>query len=151
MGTGFEGFPGEPEGQAPEPVFGEEGLGAPDGGDVFGNAGPVDDGLDDEEREQLRQVAEEQEERKRAIAERASTELREKEERRSAGQRALNDWYGTRDSQIEARKKANKEEEWAFLKMREEHKSKNPWIKIIDNCEMNKSKYAGNADVSRMR
>ena len=52
---------------------------------MFGEPAAVDDGLDDEEREQLRQVAEEQAERKRVIAERASTELREKEERRAAG------------------------------------------------------------------
>jgi hypothetical protein len=36
--------------------------------------------------------------------------------------------------------------------MREEHKhSKNPWEKIIDNCEMNKSKYSGSKDVTRLR
>ena len=59
MGDGFDGFQAEPEGQAPEPVFGEEGISTPAGGDVFGQPEVVDDGLDDEEREQLRQVAEE--------------------------------------------------------------------------------------------
>jgi len=38
------------------------------------------------------------------------------------------------------------------MQLREEHKkSKNPWEKIIDNCEMSNSKYSGSADVSRLR
>ena len=38
------------------------------------------------------------------------------------------------------------------MQLREEHKaSKNPWEKIIDNCEMSKTKYSGNADVTRLR
>jgi len=28
---------------------------------------------------------------------------------------------------------------------------KNPWVRIIDNCEMNASQYVGGKDVSRMR
>jgi len=48
--------------------------------------------------------------------------------------------------------KVNKETEWAFNKLREEQKkSKNPWEKIIENCEMNKSKYSGSKDVTRLR
>ena len=85
MGTGFDGFSAEPEGQAPEPVFADESGDVPSGGDVFGQPEQVDDGLDDEEREQSRQVAEEQEERKRQIADRASNEIKEKAERRAAG------------------------------------------------------------------
>jgi len=63
----------------------------------------------------LRQVAQEQDERKRQIAERASNEFSEKEERRAAGSRALNEWYERRSTEMESRKKQNKEEEWAFL------------------------------------
>ena len=98
-------------------------------------------------------MALEHEERKRKVAERASLELTEKEERRSAGKRALNEWYERRTGEIDAKKKSNKEEEWAFLELREKHKGSgaNPWLKIIDNVEMNKSKYAGSADVTRMR
>ncbi len=114
--------------------------------------GEQDDGLDDEEREHLRQVALEQEQRRKQIADRASKELVEKEERRQAATRALNEWYDKRAKEVESRKKQNKEEEWAFLELREEHKkSKNPWESIIDNCEMNKSKYSGTSDVTRLR
>lgn len=120
-------------------------------GDPFGSQQP-DDGLDDDEREHLRQVQLEQEERMRSLAQKQSEELKEKEERRQAARRALDEWYSKRDAQVEQKKKDNKEAEWAYLKMIEEHKtSKNPWEKIIDSCEMNKSKYSGSADVSRLR
>ena len=53
---------------------------------------------------------------------------------------------------VQAKRKQNKEEEWAFLQTREEHKkSKNPWEKIIDNVEIDHKKYLGVKDVSRMR
>lgn len=78
--------------------------------------------------------------------------MKEKEERRTAATSALNEYYEKRNTQTEQKKSENKEQEWAFLQLREEHKkSKNPWEKIIDNCEMNKSKYQGSADVSRQR
>jgi hypothetical protein len=86
------------------------------------------------------------------VAEKASAEIREKEERRQAGKRALDEWYTRKATETDARKKTNKEEEWAFLELREQHKkSKNPWEQIIDNCEMNKSRYSGTSDVTRMR
>ena len=111
-----------------------------------------DDGLDEEERAHLAQVKAEQDERLRQLRERQSEEMAQKRERQEAGQRALNEWYAQRSTQIESRKSANKEKEWAYLQLREEHKkSKNPWEKIIDNCEMGNSKYAGSADVSRLR
>ena len=45
------------------------------------------------------------------------------------------DWYDNQKSNMEARKNASKEAEWAFLQVREQHKSE-PWAKIIDCCEM---------------
>ena len=43
-------------------------------------------------------------------------------------------------------------EENDLKKVLEEHKkSKNPWEKIIEHCEMNKSKYSGSQDVTRLR
>ncbi len=29
--------------------------------------------------------------------------------------------------------------------------SNNPWIRVVDNCEMNPSNYVGGKDVTRMR
>lgn len=53
---------------------------------------------------------------------------------------------------IHARRKNNKDEEYEFLKTREEHRnSKNPWEKIIDNVEIDPRKYLGLKDVTRMR
>ena len=129
-----------------------EGETAPDT-DVFGTGQEVvDDGLDDEERERLRLVEEEQAVRVRELGEKQSIETGEKDERRSAATTALNEYYQKRDTQTEQKKSENKEQEWAFLQLREEHKkSKNPWEKIIDNCEMNKTKYSGSSDVTRLR
>ena len=46
----------------------------------------------------------------------------------------------------------NKEQEWAFLRSREDHKkSKNPWEKILDNVEISKSGIVGNKDMTRMK
>jgi len=67
-----------------------------------------------------------------------------KRERHEVGERAIKDWYAKRHVQIDQKAKLNKESEWAYNKLREEQKrSKNPWEKIIENCEMNKSKYSG--------
>ena len=83
---------------------------------------------------------------------RQDEEMKNKRERQAAAKRALTEWYAKRSTQTESRKKKNKEVEWAFLQLREEHKkSKNPWEKIIDNCEMTQSKYVGNKDVTRLR
>ena len=30
-------------------------------------------------------------------------------------------------------------------------KANNPWVRIVDNCEMNASNYVGGKDVTRMR
>ena len=108
--------------------------------DVFASEIPQveDDGLDDEEREHLRTIADEQEERLRSLGEKINEEHSLKQERKDAGSRAVEDWYSKRTAQIESRQKSNKEDEWSFLKLRDDHKeSKNPWEKIIDNCEMN--------------
>ncbi len=56
---------------APEPQADGDFTDPAPSGDPFASE-VVDDGLDEEEREHLRQVAEEQEERRRQIAERAS-------------------------------------------------------------------------------
>jgi|AntRauMFilla1563_2_1112583.scaffolds.fasta_scaffold375880_2 hypothetical protein len=56
------------------------------------------------------------------------------------------------NKETESKRKQNKEEEWAFYKTREEHKSsQNPWEKIIDNVEIDPRKFEGKKDVTRMR
>jgi hypothetical protein len=107
---GFE-FGGPPmDGAAPSSGFME------DGNDAFGmQAEQINDGLDDDEREHLRVVAEEQAERMRGLAEKQTEEMAEKSERKDAAARTLDDWYNKRTVEIENRKKTNKESEWAFL------------------------------------
>ena len=93
-----------------------------------------------------------EQERMRLLGEKQAIEMKLKKDWKQIGQNALNDWYDKRSTQIEQKRKVNKESEWAFLQLREEHKhSKNPWEKIIDNCEMNKSKYSGTKDVTWLR
>lgn len=54
--------------------------------------------------------------------------------------------------ETETRRKQNKEEEWAYLRTREEHKkSKNIWEHIIDNVEIDPRKFTGEKDISIMR
>jgi hypothetical protein len=93
-----------------------------------------------------------QQERLRRARDKEDQEMNEKRQKKQKAQEELNEWYRQRDAKIQNRRKNNKEEEWAYLKTREEHKkSKNPWEKIIDNVEIDSKKYLGTKDVSRMR
>lgn len=93
-----------------------------------------------------------QQERLRKARNKEEQEINEKRERKQKAQEELNNWYSKRDTKIQSKRKINKEEEWAYLQKREEHKkSKNPWEKIIDNVEIDSKKYLGAKDVSRMR
>uniref|UniRef100_A0A7S3NB86 Clathrin light chain n=1 Tax=Euplotes harpa TaxID=151035 RepID=A0A7S3NB86_9SPIT len=78
-------------------------------------------------------------------------EANEESEKRAA-KKELKKWYEDKERDRVAKSKQNKEEEWAFLQQRDDHKrSKNKWEKIIDNVEINPSKYLGTKDVTRMR
>lgn len=79
-------------------------------------------------------------------------EANEITEKRDKAREELKDWYDDKDRERVTRSKQNKEEEWAFIQTRDEHKkSKNPWEKIVDNVEINANKYLGTRDVTRMR
>lgn len=72
--------------------------------------------------------------------------------KRDKAREELKDYYEDKERERLAKSKQNKEEEWAFMNTRDEHnKSKNPWEKIIDNVEINQTKYLGTRDVTRMR
>ena len=93
-----------------------------------------------------------QQERLRRARDKEDQEMNEKRQKKQKAQEELNEWYRQRDAKIQNRRKNNKEEEWAYLQTREEHKkSKNPWEKIIDNVEIDSKKYLGTKDVTRMR
>lgn len=154
--------------------FGEPSQPAAPAQDAFGLGQPADAeqpvedafGFDEPPKgDQVTNIGEDAEElalieaAQRSMQERLS-QLRHKEEEELAQKRALkqkaqdelNEWYRQKNAGGEAKRKQNKEEEWAFLQTREEHKkSKNPWEKIIDNVEIDQRKYLGAKDVTRMR
>jgi hypothetical protein len=101
---------------------------------------------------QIEAAKRDQDERLRKARERADKELIAKRALKQKGQDELNKFYAEKAKDIASKRKQNKEEEWALLKAREEHKkSKNPWEKIVDNVEIDARKYLGKKDVSRMR
>lgn len=108
--------------------------------------------LSPEEEERVAQIESEQQERLRGLKQKEEDEYRKKKEKKQEAKNELEDWYSNKQNERQGKSKQNKEEEWAYLKTRDEHKkSKNPWEKIVDNVEINPNKYLGLKDVSRMR
>ena len=64
----------------------------------------------------------------------------------------MEQWKKERDATAAGKRQTNEEE--AALKQADLDQAKqgrNPWVRIIDNCEMNASQYVGGKDVTRMR
>ena len=105
-----------------------------------------------EEELRVQQIEAEQQERLRNLKAIEQNEYTEKKEKQQEGRNELDSWYTSKNQERQSKSKQNKEEEWALLQTRDEHKkSKNPWEKIVDNVEINANKYIGSKDVSRMR
>ena len=86
------------------------------------------------------------------LYEKMQKESESKRERKAAAQQKLSEWKRDRDSQADGKKSTNQQE--AAMKQAELDQAKsgkNPWVRIVDNCEMNASQYVGGKDVSRMR
>lgn len=108
--------------------------------------------LSPEEEIRVQQIEQEQAERLRSLQMKEEEEYKEKKNKQMEARTELDNWYSQKNTEREAKSRQNKEEEWAYLQTRDEHKkSKNPWEKIVDNVEINPNKYLGNKDVSRMR
>ena len=108
--------------------------------------------LSEEEEQRIQQIEAEQQQRQRSLQLKEEEEYKNKKDRQSDARNELDNWYEQKNNERQSKRKQNKEEEWAYLQTREEHKkSKNPWEKIIDNVEINPNKYLGNKDVTRMR
>ena len=106
----------------------------------------------DEEIQLLEAAQRDQDERLRQIRLKEDAELQLKREKQQSARLELETWYSTKQSEVDFKRKNNKEEEWAFLNAREEHKkSKNVWEHIIDNVEIDPRKYEGHRDITRMR
>lgn len=105
-----------------------------------------------EELAQIEAARQADEDRLRAIRAKEDEELSIKQERRDKARQELQDWLSTKAAEKETKRKQNKDEEWAFINSREEHKqSKNQWEHIIDNVEIDPRKYEGTRDITRMR
>lgn len=108
--------------------------------------------LTPEEEARIAEIENDQRERMQRLQDKEANEIAEKRDRQDKAREELKDWYDDKERERMAKSKQNKEEEWVFLKAREEHKqSKNPWEKIVDNVEINANKYLGTRDVTRMR
>ena len=84
--------------------------------------------------------------------EKLQQEDREKQERKLAGQAALQQWKEQRERETGTRVKLNQDEADDYKSSVQRAKEAgNPWERVIDNCEMNASQYVGTKDVSRMR
>lgn len=90
--------------------------------------------------------------RLRALRLKEDDENAKKTQKRKEAKAELEVFYNAKQREIASKRKQNKDEEWAFLNSREEHKkSKNQWEHIIDNVEIDPRKYIGNRDITRMR
>ena len=139
-----EGFGGDP--LAADEFYQEKVRNKPKVGHAF------EAPLSEEEELRVKQIEEEQQDRQRSLQMKEEEEYKCKKEKQLEARRELDNWYQQKNSEKQAKSKQNKEEEWAYLQTREEHKkSKNPWEKIVDNVEINPNKYVGTKDVSRMR
>lgn len=130
-----------------EPAQEAFGFDEPPKGDQIANIGE-----DAEELALIEASKQAMQQRLAQLRQKEDEELAQKRALKQKAQEELNEWYSKKNTAGEARRKQNKEEEWAFLQTREEHKkSKNPWEKIIDNVEIDPRKYLGTKDVTRMR
>lgn len=108
--------------------------------------------LTPEEEARIAEIENDQRARMHRLQDKEANEIVEKRDKQDKAREELKEWYEDKERERLAKSKQNKEEEWAFMKTRDEHKhSKNPWEKIIDNVEINQNKYLGTRDVTRMR
>ena len=135
--------PAHPDAPAEEAFAFDE----PPKGDQIANIGE-----DAEELARIEEAQRNMQERLNSLRLKEDEEITQKRALKQKAQDELNEWYRKKNTAGEAKRKQNKEEEWAFIQTRDEHKkSKNPWEKIIDNVEIDQRKYLGTRDVTRMR
>ena len=146
--------------QSQEDAFASAGLIEPgmgganmmSGGSDFSQFGPGADDYTEEELQLLKDVEQANEDRKKALYEKLQQESEGKRQRKEKAQAQLLEWKAQRDGEAAGKKATNIEE--ANLKQQELDAAKNgnnPWVRIVDNCEMNPNNYVGGRDVTRMR
>ena len=64
----------------------------------------------------------------------------------------MTEWKQQRQAEIETKRKQNLvETEERNNELKQAKLANNPWVRIVDNCEMQAGSYVGGKDVSRMR
>ena len=64
----------------------------------------------------------------------------------------IEEWRIARDNEASGNRENNKQEAELWKRGEEAARSSNnPWIRVVDNCEMNPTHYVGGRDVTRMR
>ena len=93
-----------------------------------------------------------QDERKRLLYESQMQEEQDKQQRKLKGKELLDKWKNEQDQQTAGRRVTNQQEAEQYKQsMINAKNSNNPWIRVVDNCEMNPNQYIGSKDVTRMR
>lgn len=150
-GVQFSNFQtASPDGGFQPASWGNSGFQPAVGGSPMG--GLEDDFLDDEEKERVMRVEQENDERKRKLYEKMQEEEDNKRARKIKGKEDLDKWAAQRKREVEQRRSTNKEAEKMYHEQVQiQRNGPNPWERVVANCEMNSASYVGGADVSRMR
>lgn len=121
------------------------GIGSPMGG-------VEEDFLDDEEKERVLRVEQDNDDRKRALFDKLQVEEENKRSRKVRGKEEIDKWTAQRKKEIEQRRKTNEESEKMYHEnVTVQRNGPNPWDRVVSNCDMNSASYVGGADVTRMR
>eukprot|EP01017_Pseudomicrothorax_dubius_P035949 TRINITY_DN5103_c0_g1_i4.p1 TRINITY_DN5103_c0_g1~~TRINITY_DN5103_c0_g1_i4.p1 ORF type:complete len:260 (+),score=55.51 TRINITY_DN5103_c0_g1_i4:228-1007(+) len=102
-----------------------------------------------EEQERENKLRELENDRLRRLQDKMSEEINVKNERKLKARSELEAWQKTFNSQKEARKKKNLEEESVLLQKSEQ--PTNPWEVIANNISIKDGDYSGSRDVTRFR
>ena len=112
----------------------------------------IEDDLDEEEKERIAKIEQENDDRKRKLYEKQLEEEELKRQKKISAKQVLDKWHEQRKKETEQRRKTNNEnEQMHHDSVKVQRNGPNPWERVITNCEMNSSQYVGGADVTRMR
>ena len=108
--------------------------------------------LTQEEMQLIAQVEQEKETRQMALRDKTLNENKLKAEKQAQAKQELATWKNGQQ-QLKARRQAQNMDKAQDVKQQVEEakKSKNVWIRVTENCEMDAKEYTGEKDVSRMR
>ena len=63
--------------------------------------------------------------------------MKQKKEKRDYGKSEIDKWKSQRENDMKGRQKSNEDEQYLYLKNREDARnSKNPWEKVINNIDL---------------